>query len=496
VTIGQTALRAGAAAFVVAVCAVLAGALPIGPVHAQGRGSAADPASSGPKIADFKLANGLELVVIADHRAPVVTHMIWYKVGAADETPGKSGLAHFLEHLMFKGTVKHPAGQFSTVVARLGGQENAFTSNDYTGYYQRVPSEQLKTVMEFEADRMTGLVLTDAVVKPELQVILEERNQRIENNPRARLGEQVDAALYLNSPYGKPVIGWRHEMEGLTRDDVIGFYRRFYGPNGAVVVIAGDVEPQAALKLAEETYGQIKRHAAILPRQRPQEPPAAAARSLTLADPRVEQPVMQRAYLVPSFATAKAAGKPGESEALEVLAHILGGGSSSRLYLGLVVDRHIAVSAGAYYDGSALDMSKFGLYGAPQQGISLPQLEAAADAVIDDVIAKGVTDKELDRAKSRLIADVIYAQDNQASMARWYGESLMTGASVEDVKTWPDRIRAVTAVQVQDAARHWLDKKRSVTGYLVKAVTAKVDKVERTDKPSVPAGPAKAEKRS
>ena len=281
------------------------------------------------------MPNGLELVVIPDHRAPVVTHMIWYKVGAADETPGKSGLAHFLEHLMFKGTAKNPAGRFSHVVATIGGQENAFTSNDYTAFYQRVPREKLKTVMDFEADRMTGLQLTDEVVLPEREVILEEENQRIGNNPRARLGEQIDAALYLNHPYGKPTIGWRHEMEQLTRDDAVGFYRRFYAPNNAVVVIAGDVEPNEALKFAEDTYGKVARHANILPRQRPQEPPPAAVRSLTLADPRVEQPMLQRAYLVPSFATAK----PGQSEALEVLAHILGSGSNSRLYRVLVVDK-------------------------------------------------------------------------------------------------------------------------------------------------------------
>ena len=201
-------------------------------------------AATGPKVADFTLKNGLELVVIPDHRAPVVTHMIWYKVGAADEKPGKSGIAHFLEHLMFKGTAKHPTGQFSAVVAKMGGQENAFTTDDYTGYYQRVPGNQLKTVMAFEADRMTGLVLTDAVVLPERQVILEERNMRIENNPRAKLGVQIDAALYLNSPYGKPTIGWRSEMEHLTRQDAIAFYHRYYAPNDAVVVIAGDVKPQ------------------------------------------------------------------------------------------------------------------------------------------------------------------------------------------------------------------------------------------------------------
>jgi zinc protease len=424
------------------------------------------------KVADFTLDNGLELVVIPDHRAPVVTHMIWYKVGAADETPGKSGLAHFLEHLMFKGTAKHPAGQFSQVVARIGGRENAFTSYDYTGFFQRVPSEKLKTVMEFEADRMTGLQLTDQVVLPERDVILEEQNQRVRNNPRARLSEQIDAALFLNSPYGKPVIGWRHEMEQLSRDDAIGFYRRFYGPNGAVVVIAGDVEPQEALKLAQETYGKLKRRSTILPRHRPQEPPPVAVRSLTLADPRVEQPIMQRSYLVPSANTAK----QGQSEALEVLAHILGSGNNSRLYRALVVDKHVAVAAGAWYDSSALDMARFRLYGAPRQDVTLPQLEAAVDAVITQVIAKGVTPEELERSKTRLIADAVYAHDSQASMARWYGEALTTGLTVSDIEHWPDRIRAVTAEQVQDAARQWLDKRRSVTGYLIKDTRPQVEK--------------------
>ncbi len=424
------------------------------------------------QVADFTLANGLELVVIPDHRAPVVTHMIWYKVGAADETPGKSGLAHFLEHLMFKGTATHPAGQFSQVVARLGGEENAFTSEDYTAFFQRVPSEKLKTVMDFEADRMTGLQLTDEVVLPERNVILEEQNQRVRNNPRARLGEQIEAALYLNNPYGKPVIGWRHEMEGLTRDDAIGFYRHFYGPNDAVVVVAGDVDPQDALQMAQETYDKVPRHNGILPRQRPQEPQPAAVRSLTLADPRVEQPMMQREYLVPSFATAKR----GESAALEVLAHILGSGSNSRLYTALVVDKNVAVGAGAWYESAAIDMTKFGIYCAPRPGVTLPQVEAATDAVIQQLVDKGITPAELERGKAKLIADVVYAHDSQTSMARWYGEALTTGSSVADVEHWPDRIRAVTAEQVQEAARHWLDKRRSVTGYLINDTSPQAEK--------------------
>lgn len=435
-------------------------------------GAAMAQTGSGPAVAHFTLPNGLEVVVIPDRRAPVVTHMVWYRVGSADETPGKSGLAHFLEHLMFKGTAKNPAGKFSQVVSTIGGQENAFTSSDYTGYYQRVAREQLKTVMEFESDRMTGLVLTDKVVLPERDVILEEQNQRVENNPGSRLGQQMDAALYLNHPYGKPVIGWRHEMEKLDRADALAFYKRFYGPNNAILVVAGDVDANAVRKLAEDTYGKVARRSDIGPRVRPQEPPPVSPRFLTLADPRVEQPSVQRSYLVPSSSTAKR----GEAEALEVLAHILGSGSNSRLYRALVVEKDIAVSAGAWYQGSALDATKFGVYGSPKPGIALPQIESEIDATIAALIAGGVTAEELERSKTRLIADSVYAQDNQATLARWYGTALTTGNSVEDVRAWPERIRAVTASAVQDAAKQWLDKRRSVTGYLIKDAAPQTEK--------------------
>jgi zinc protease len=326
--------------------------------------------------------------------------------------------------------------------------------------------------MEFEADRMTGLQLTDDVVLPERNVILEEQNQRVGNNPRARLGEQIDAALYLNHPYGKPVIGWRHEMERLSRDDAIGFYRRFYAPNNAIVVIAGDVDPLKVRTMVEETYGKIPRHGTIAPRERPQEPPPVAVRSLTMTDPRVEMPTLQREYLVPSFRTAKR----GESEALEVLSHILGSGSNSRLYRALVVDKQIAVMTSAWYDANALDLSKFGVVGGPRPGVTLQQVESEIDAVIAQIIDKGVTAEELERTKTRLIADAVYAQDNQATMARWYGAALTTGANVNDVKTWTDRIRAVTAEQVQAAAKQWLEKQRSVTGYLIKDKNPQVEK--------------------
>jgi zinc protease len=432
-------------------------------VHAFA-GSAGTATANGPRITHFALSNGLEVVVIPDHRAPVVTHMLWYKVGSADETPGKSGLAHFLEHLLFKGTEKNPSGRFSQVVATIGGQENAFTSSDYTGYFQRVPRDKLKQMMEFEADRMTGLVLTDAAVQPELKVVLEEQNMRVANNPAARLGEQMDAALYLNHPYGRPVIGWRHEIEQLNREEALAFYRRFYTPNNAILVVAGDVTPEQVRTLAEETYGKVPRVAEIKPRLRPQEPVQQAARTVTLADPRVTQPSVSRYYLVPSSTTAA----PGESEALDVLAHILGRGSNSRLYQTLVVDKGIAVNAGASYDGTAVDTTRLSVYGSPKPGVGLPQIEEAIDAVLAEVVANGVTSEELERSKSRMIADAVYANDNQRMLAQWYGASLATGSTVEQVRDWPDRIRVVTADVVRDAARKWLDKRRSVTGYLVK----------------------------
>jgi len=431
--------------------------------------------------ATFTLGNGLQVLVIPDHRTPVVTQMIWYKVGSADETPGKSGLAHFLEHLMFKGTSKHPAGEFSETVLRVGGNENAFTSTDYTGYFQRVPREQLASMMEFEADRMTGLILKDENVLPERDVVLEEFNMRVANNPDARLTEQIMAALYLNHPYGRPVIGWRQEIEKLDREDALAFYKRFYAPNNATLVIAGDVDAKEVRSMAERTFGEVAPQPAIpVKRIRPQEPTPAAPRTVTLSDPRVEQPGVRRYYLVPSATTAAA----GESPALDVLAQLMGGGSNSYLYRALVVDRPLAVSASAGYQGTSLDATQFMISVSPKPGVEFAQIEQVIDAVISDVGKNAVRAEDLERVKTQLIAEAIYAQDNQATLARWYGGALTTGLSIEDIRSWPDRIRAVTAEQVRDAAQKWLDKKRSVTGYLIKDAAPKREEPKREEKRS------------
>jgi zinc protease len=450
-------------AFAVFVALFPAFTLSAGGALAQTTVTSAPPAT-------FTLPNGLQVLVIPDLRTPVVTQMIWYKVGSADETPGKSGLAHFLEHLMFKGTSKHPAGEFSQTVLRIGGNENAFTSTDYTGYFQRVPREQLAKMMEFEADRMTGLILKDENVLPERDVVLEEYNMRVANNPEARLTEQIMAALYLNHPYGRPVIGWHPEIEKLGREDALAFYRRFYAPNNAILVIAGDVEVGDVRPMVEQTFGPVAPQPAIPARRlRPQEPEPVAPRTVTLADARVEQPSVKRYYLVPSAATAAA----GESAALEVLAQLMGNGSNSYLYRALVVDRPLAVSASAGYQGTSLDPSQFVISASPKPGVDFSQIEQVIDGVMADIGQNPVRAEDLERVKTQLIAEAIYAQDNQATLARWYGAALSSGLSIEDIRTWPERIRAVTAEQVRAAAQKWLDKKRSVTGYLIKDTTPK-----------------------
>ncbi len=437
-------------------------AAPLPPVALGLNLSSADgKTGAGPAIATGRLDNGLEIVVIPDHRAPVVTHMVWYRNGSADDPVGKSGIAHFLEHLMFKGTSTHPQGKFSEVVAELGGQENAFTSNDYTAYFQRIAKEHLGTLMGFEADRMTGLVLSDEVVDPERDVVLEERRMRTDTDPSQQLSEAVQATLFSSHPYGKPIIGWKHEIETLDRRDAFAYYNRFYTPENAILIVAGDVAFDEVKRLAEETYGRIPARGEAPVRSRPQEPPPHAHRLVTLSDEKVEQPSAQRVYLVPSYRTG---GQ--DAMALEVMAHHLGGGQTSMLYRALVLEQKIAVAAGAYYMGTSLDDTRFYVWAMPVEDVTLEALDAAVDAVVAEVATTLAEPGDLARAKTRLVADAVYAQDSQATLARWYGAALTTGLTAEDVARWPAGIDAVTAEDVRDVAATWLTKKRAVTGFL------------------------------
>lgn len=423
----------------------------------------ADSAPSEGRVTDFLLDNGMEVVVIPDHRAPIVTHMVWYKIGSADEPPGKSGIAHFFEHLMFKATTNHAAGEFDRAVSDIGGSNNAFTSYDYTAFHETVAPQALEQMMSFEADRMRNLILTDDVIKTERDVILEERRMRIDNNPEAVLDEEVDATLWQNQPYRIPVIGWMQEMEQLNRTDATAFYDKYYRPNNAVLIVAGDVEPEAVKALAEKTFGKVARGPDLPPRVRPVEPEQNTKRTVTLSDARVSVPSFSTQWVVPSYHS----GKDGEAEALDLLAEILGGGTRSRLYQQLVVKQGIASSAGAFFQGTMLDDTNFTVYGAPRGDAKLADVEAAVDAEVMRIAKDGVTSEELEKAKDRYVRSMIFARDKQDSMANIYGSTLATGGNVQDVQQWPDRIRKVTADEVKAVAARYLVLDHSTTGYLL-----------------------------
>lgn len=424
--------------------------------------AAAEIPRMAPNAVEFALSNGMQVVVIPDHRAPVVTHMIWYKIGAADEAAGQSGIAHFLEHLMFKGTTAHPGEEFRKRIAAIGGDENAFTSSDYTAYFQRVAKENLAEMMAFEADRMSNLALTDEAVTTERDVVLNERRDRVERNPDAVLNEALLRILYLNHPYGRPIIGWNHEILELDRTTALDFYHRYYTPNNAVLIVAGDVMPEEVRRLAEETYGKIAPRQDAVRAARPSEPPAIGPRSVTVRDEKVHEPQLQRAYFVPSAVTAQ----PGEAEALSLLAEILGGGATSRFYDQLVRGDGAATYAGASYRSNGLDSSRFVIYGLPKPSTELRDLEIRMDAVIADLLQNGISEEELARAKRSAIAQAIYSLDNQATLANIVGQALAVGQSLDSVQDWPARVQAATMAEVQAVAQKYLRPVAAATGYL------------------------------
>ncbi|WP_170329618.1 M16 family metallopeptidase [Ruegeria arenilitoris] len=415
-------------------------------------------------VTTFTLENGMDVVVVEDHRAPVVQHMVWYRVGSADEPVGTSGIAHFLEHLMFKGTDTLAPGEFSATVAANGGNDNAFTSYDYTAYFQRVAADRLELMMRMEADRMRNLRLSEEDIVTERDVILEERNQRTDNSPRALFGEQMSAAQYLNHGYSVPIIGWRHEMETLDMEDALSFYETHYAPNNAILVVTGDVEPDAVKALAEQYYGVIPANPDLPERVRSQEPPQTAERRLTFKDARLSQPYVQRSYLAPER-------DPGEQEkaaALFLLAELLGGSTTSYLNEKLQFEQQMVVYAGAFYRGVSLDDTTFDLLVVPAQGVSLQEAEDAMDQAVADFIAEGVNEEDLDRIKMQLRAAQTYARDNVDGIGNRYGRALTSGLTVEDVQAWPDILQAVTGEEIIAAAREVLQPETSVTGWLMK----------------------------
>ncbi len=416
-----------------------------------------------PRPETFTLSNGLQVVVITDRRAPVVTHMVWYRVGAADEDRGRSGIAHFFEHLMFKGTREIGPGEFSREVARNGGQLNAFTSWDYTAYYERIARDRLELVMGMEADRMRNLRFSDETFVSERDVIGEERRQRIDNSPGAVMGERMRAMLYPHHPYGTPIIGWAHEIEALDRESALAFYQTWYAPNNAILVVAGDIDAAELRPLAQRYYGRLRPTRNLPARTWVQDPPNVGPMRVTHRDEKVRQPSVSRMYRAISYATDE--GR--QAHALDVAIEILGGSETSRLYRALVEEQRIAVSAGASANTAGIGGGSVSVYATPVEGVSLEQVEAAIDAVIAQYLRDGPTEAELARAKSSLAAAAVYSRDSQESLANIYGSSLAQGESIDDVVNWPRDIEAVTREEALTIARETLVLDASVTGLLL-----------------------------
>ena len=420
-------------------------------------------AIAGP-ITDFRLDNGLQVVVVEDHRAPVVVHMVWYRAGAADEPPGSSGIAHFLEHLLFKATDDMEAGEFSRVVAENGGSDNAFTSHDYTAYFQRIAADRLDLMMGMEADRMRDLLLSEDDIVTERDVILEERNQRTDNEPSALFREQMSAALFMNHPYGVPIIGWRHEMEQLSRADALTFYRRYYAPDNAILIVAGDVLPDEVRVLAEKYYGPLAPTGDLPERVRPSEPPQLAERRLVFTDARVSQPYVRRLYLAPE----RNPGDQDQAAALVYLAQLLGGGgATSVMGQALQFETQTAVYTGAGYSALSLDADTFSLVIVPSQGVSLQDAEDAMDGVVAQFMVDGVDLDQFARIKMQIRASEIYALDDVSDVADRYGRALTSGLTIADVQAWPDVLQAVTPEDVMAAAEMIFNRDRAVTGWLM-----------------------------
>jgi len=410
----------------------------------------------------FTLKNGLQVVVIPDHRTPVVTHMIWYKFGAADEHAGKSGVAHFIERLMFRGTLHVPDGQFSLIVKKLGGNENAFTTHDYTAFYQDIAVQHLPRVMEMEADRMTNMTLDDDQVASERQINIEERRERIDNLPQAKFEEQLMSALFVNNPYGIPAIGWLHELEGLTREDAMTSYKTWYAPNNAILVVSGDITAEELKPLAEKYYGDIP-VAEVPQRNRPLPAPLTAEVQVTYKDARVGIPLVTKVYRAPRG-----------SDALELLTEIAGGSSAAtRLYKDLVIDQHLAIAAGADYDPISLNDTSLTLYASPAPGVTAQQLNTALEAEVKKLADNGVTPEELKSAQRRLTATRVYYLDSLQGPAILFGRALASGFDISYLENWTDRIGKLSVADMNKAAKMlFASENIPVTGFLLPEGTA------------------------
>lgn len=411
---------------------------------------------------DFTLANGLQVIVVPNHLAPVVNQMVWYKVGAADEVAGKNGLAHYLEHLMFRGTTNIPPDEFSKIIAAQGGQDNAFTSYDYTAYFEEVAADRLPMIMQMEADRMQNLRITDETAKPELHVVLDERQQRTDNNPEGKFNEKISNKFLPNYPYGRPVIGWKREIEQLTVADAQAFYKTHYAPNNAIVVISGDVRVEDVMRLAAATYGRVPARK-IAPRHVFATAPLPKMHDLTVIDAGVEQPSIVWNFVAPSYNTQK----EGETYAYEVLAEALDGGEVGVLYQKLVTEEGLASAVQTDYDPAARGETRFVIAATPRAGIEARKLQKALRAVWGELADKGLDPTAIANAKKRLQRSALFAREGVMMPGYAFGMAVTTGQKVADVEAWPERIDGVTVDQVNAALRNLAASPREMMGVLL-----------------------------
>ncbi|MCB1539030.1 MAG: insulinase family protein [Rhodospirillales bacterium] len=406
------------------------------------------------------LKNGMQVVVIPNHRTPALTHMIWYKSGAGDEPIGVSGTAHFMEHLMFKGTPTLGPGKFSETVQRMGGEDNAFTSWDYTAYHETVPKDRLGDVMRMEADRMKNLTPTLPDILHEKQVVMEERRQNVESDPGVLLRERMNNVLFPNHPYGRPVIGWMPEMQGLRWVDALTFYKKWYAPDNAILVVSGDTTLDQVLPLAEATYGKIP--AQTLPHKgRPVSPVLEGEIAVIVQREDIRQPSWQRELRVPS-----APENPDAALRLELLEDLFGG-DTGRLYRELVVKQKIATDVDVSYNPYARDDGTWLVYATPAPGVDMQKLAGAVNAVFENASVNGFTPQEVRAAITRMQDDAVYARDSLAGPAMRVGEALAVGVKLDDIESWPDRLEKLTPIDAQAALNTYIAGKLGVSGFMI-----------------------------
>ena len=401
---------------------------------------------------EFTLNNGLKLIVKEDHRAPTVAHMVWYRAGSMDEVNGRTGVAHVLEHMMFKGTDKVKAGEFSRLVAAVGGRENAFTSRDYTAYFQQVEKSKLDEVMKLEADRMSNLNFDDAEFLKEIQVVMEERRLRTEDNPSSLLNESLMATAYMSSPYRHPIVGWMNDLENMKAADARDWYRSWYAPNNATVVISGDVDPKKILQVVEKYYGVVPAHE--LPVRKPQiEPPQKGMKQVQVKAP-ADNAQLAMAWKVPRLVPGKL--DDPEPYALELLTAVLDGYDNARFNRVLVKQEKVVNDVGVGYDMISRGPELFLITASLAKGKTVMQAEASIRKSLNELKQKGILESELKRIKVRILSDQIYKRDSIFGQAMEIGSTEMAGFSWRDIDVMLEKMQTITPAQVQAVAQKYL----------------------------------------